>query len=125
MSRREKLIESAQPYVDEGEQIRHIVSGQTGAPQGPLGSIAIVAGKAKQRRVVATDQSIYVLEGDFWGTSKSKGLVAKHRLGEVEVQRGARSLTVGGERIFIHPFAEGDADEIAATAAAARAASAR
>jgi hypothetical protein len=125
VSRREKLIEAATPYVDEGEQIRHIVSGQTGAPHGPLGSIAIVAGKAKQRRVVATDRKIYVLEGDFWGTAKSKGLVAKYELGEVAVERGRMSMTVGGEQIFIHGFAQGDADEIAATAAAARAASAR
>ena len=125
MSRRERLIEAVAPYIDRGEQIRYVVSGQTGAPQGPLGSIAIVAGKAKQRRVVATDDHIYVLEGDFWGTAKSKGLVAKHRVGEVDVERSGRSLRVGDERIFVHPFAEGDADEIAATAASARAASAR
>jgi len=123
VSRREKLIAAATPYLDEGEQIRYVVSGQTGAPQGPLGSIAIVAGKAKQRRVVATDRKLYVLEGNFWGTAKSKGMVAKHELGEVAVERGGRSLTVGEERIYIDPFAEGDADEITATAAAARAAS--
>ena len=116
MSRREKLIESARPYVDEGEQIRYVVSGQTGAPQGPLGSIAIVAGKAKQRRVVATESKVYVLEGDFWGTAKSKGLVAKHPIGAVPIERGGRSLRIGDERIFIHPFAEGDADRIAALA---------
>ena len=88
-SRREKLIENARPYLDEGEEVRYIVSGQTGAPQGPLGSIAIVIGKAKQRRVVATDSHLYVLEGDFWGTAKSKGLVAKFptRRGRCELRR--------------------------------------
>ena len=78
------------------------------------GAIAIAAGKGKQRRVVATDQSIYVLEGDFWGTTKSKGLVARHPIGSVAVERGGRSLRIGDERIWIHPFAEGDANEIAA-----------
>ena len=102
MSRREKLIEAAAPYVDEGERIRYVVSGQTGAPQGPLGAIAIAAGKAKQRRVVATDDSIYVLEGDFWGTTKSKGLVARHRIGSVGVERGGRSLRIG-ERADLGP----------------------
>lgn len=118
MSRREKLIAAATPYVDEGEQIRFVVSGQTGAPQGPLGAIAIVAGKARQRRVVATDRAIYVLEGDFWGTTKSKGLVARHEIGAVAIEEGARSLKIGEERIFIHPFAEGDAKEIAALGSA-------
>ena len=50
--------------------------------------------------------------------------MAKYELGEAAVERGRLSLTVGGEQIFIHGFAQGDADEIAATAAAARAASA-
>jgi hypothetical protein len=118
VSRREKLIESATPYVEEGEEIRYVVSGQTGAPQGPLGAVAIAAGKAKQRRVVATDESIYVLEGDFWGTTRSKGLVARHPIGSVDVERGGRSLRIGDERIWIHPFAEGDADEIAELATA-------
>ena len=36
--RRTKLIEGVMPYLDEGETPRYIVSGQTGAPQGPLGS---------------------------------------------------------------------------------------
>ena len=55
-----------------------------------------------------------MLEGDFWGTTKSKGLVARHPIGSVAVERGARSLRIGDERIWIHPFAEGDANEIAA-----------
>jgi hypothetical protein len=67
---------------------------------------------------VATDDSIYVLEGDFWGTTKSKGLVARHRIGSVPIERGGRSLQVGDERIWLHPFAEGDADEISALATA-------
>jgi len=118
VSRREKLVEGAAPYVEDGERIRYVVSGQTGAPQGPLGAVAIAAGKAKQRRVVATDRRIYVLEGDFWGTTKSKGLVARHEIGDVAIERGGRSLRIGDERIWIHPFAEGDADEIAALAPA-------
>jgi hypothetical protein len=42
----------------------------------PLGAAAIIAGKAKQRRIVITEANIYVLEGDFRGTTKSKGEIA-------------------------------------------------
>ena len=34
MSRREKLIESARQYIDGDDEVRYVVSGQTGAPQG-------------------------------------------------------------------------------------------
>ncbi len=116
-SRREKLIEGARPYIEEGEEVRYVTSGQTGAPQGPLGAAAIVVGKAKQRRVVVTDASIYVLEGDFWGTTKSKGLIAKHAIGSIPIAFRGRALVVGEERIWLHPFAEGDAREIASLSA--------
>ena len=89
---------------------------QTGAPQGLLGAAAIVAGKAKQRRIVATDANIYVLEGDFWGTTKSKGLIAKHAIGSIRIAFRGRALMVGEER-WLHPFAEGDAEEIASLSA--------
>ncbi len=97
--------------------LRYVTSGQTGAPQGPLGAAAIVAGKAKQRRIVATDANIYVLEGDFWGTTKSKGLIAKHAIGSIPIAFRGRALMVGEERIWLHPFAEGDAEEIASLSA--------
>jgi|SRR5919106_467983 hypothetical protein len=116
-SRREKLIEGARPYVEEGEQVRYVASGQTGAPQGLLGAAAIVTGQAKQRRVVVTEANIYVLAGDFWGTSKSKGLIAKHPIGSIPIALRGRALTVGDERIWVHPFAEGDAREIASLSA--------
>lgn len=111
-SRREKLIEGAKPYLDEGEEIRYVVSGQTGAPQGPIGALAIVVGRAKQRRVVVTDKHLYLLAGDFWGTTKSKGLVSKHPLGSIPTEYSGRRLLVGDQRIWIHPFAQGDAEEI-------------
>ena len=112
-SRREKLIEAAQPYLDQGEEVRHIVSGQTGAPHGPAGALAIMVGKAKQRRVVATDSHIYILEGDFWGTAKTKGLISKHPIGSIPISYLHRALRVGDERIWVHPFAQGDAEELA------------
>jgi hypothetical protein len=112
MSRREKLIDSARPYLEADEEVRYVVGGQTGAPQGLLGAMAIVAGKAKQRRVVVTDSSIYVLEGDFWGTSRSKSLVARHEIGSVPVAYHGRALTIGDERMWVHPFAQGDAEQI-------------
>lgn len=116
-SRREKLIEGASPYIEEGEEVRYVTSGQTGAPQGPLGAAAIVAGKAKQRRIVVTEANIYVLEGDVWGTTKSKGLIAKHVIGSIPIAFRGRALMVGEERIWLHPFAEGDAEQIASLSA--------
>ena len=97
--------------------LRYVTSGQTGAPQGPLGAAAIVAGKAKQRRIVVTESNVYVLEGDFWGTTKSKGLIAKHAIGSIPIAFRGRALMVGEERIWLHPFAEGDAEEIASLSA--------
>ena len=88
----------------------------TGAPPGPLGAAAIVAGKAKQRRIV-TDANVYVLEGDFWGTTKSKGLIAKHAIGSIPIAFRGRAQMVGEERIWLHPFAEGDAEGIASLSA--------
>ena len=116
-SRREKLIQGAFPYIGEGEEVRYVTSGQTGAPQGPLGAAAIVAGKAKQRRIVVTESNVYVLEGDYWGTSKRKGEIARHAIGSIPIAFRGRALTVGEERIWLHPFAEGDAEEIASLSA--------
>jgi hypothetical protein len=60
----------------------------------------------------------YVLAGDFWGTAKSKGLVARDAIGSIPIAFRGRALVIGDERIWVHPFAEGDAREIAAPAAA-------
>jgi hypothetical protein len=70
-----------------------------------------------ERRIVVTDANIYVLEGDFWGTTKSKGLIAKHAIGSIPIGFRGRALMVGEERIWLHPFAEGDAEEIASLSA--------
>jgi hypothetical protein len=51
--------------------------------------------------------------GDFWGTTKSKGLIAKHAIGSIPIAFRGRALMVGEERIWLHPFTEGDAEEIA------------
>jgi hypothetical protein len=56
--------------------------------------------------------------GDFWGTATSKGLIAKHPIGSIPITLRGRALMVGDERIRVHPFAEGDAREVASLSAA-------
>ena len=51
-------------------------------------------GKARQRRVVVTESSIYVLEGDVWGTAKSKGVAARHEIRSVPVAYRGRALMI-------------------------------
>ena len=63
------------------------------------------------------EKLIDVLEGDFWGTTKSKGLIAKHAIGSIPIAFRGRALMVDEERIWLHPFAEGDAEEIASLSA--------
>ena len=96
-----------QREADRGSKLLH-----RGGRGGPLRDQ-----RAKQRRIVVTEANIYVLEGDFWGTTKSKGLIAKHAIGSVPIAFRGRALIVGEERIWLHPFAEGDAEEIASLSA--------
>jgi hypothetical protein len=49
------------------------------------------------------EKLIYVLEGDFWGKTKSKGLIAKHAIGSIPIAFRGRALMVGKERIWLHP----------------------
>ena len=62
MALRDKLVERAQPFLQPGEQIRHVFMGQTGpSPYLVLVSSLIMLIGGKYYIFVVTDQSITVL----------------------------------------------------------------
>ncbi|CAN5746872.1 hypothetical protein BH10ACT1_BH10ACT1_21100 [soil metagenome] len=78
MALREKLAERAQPYLEPGEQVRHVFMGQTG-PNPFLAALSwlIILIAGKYFIFVVTDRAILVLNASKWVPSKAKGIEAR------------------------------------------------
>lgn len=73
MALRDKLVERAQPFLQPGEQVRHVFMGQTGpSPYLILVSSLIMLIGGKYYVFVVTDQSITVLRASKLVPSKPK-----------------------------------------------------
>ena len=78
MALRDKLAERAQPYLEPGEQVRHVFMGQTGpSPWFAALSYWIVLFAGKYFIFVVTDRAIIVLRASKLVTSKPKALEAR------------------------------------------------
>ncbi|MBI2709263.1 MAG: hypothetical protein HYX34_06170 [Actinobacteria bacterium] len=107
MALRDKLAERMQPYLEPGEQVRHVFTGQTG-PSPWLGALSwlIVLFGAKYRIVAVTDRSITVVNASKLVPSKPKGDAAVAKLpratpiGPVSGLWGETRFL--GERLWVH-----------------------
>lgn len=78
MALRDKLAERAQPYLEPGEQVRHVFMGQTGpSPWFAALSWWIVLISGKYFIFVVTDRAILVLLASKWVPSKPKAIEAR------------------------------------------------
>ncbi|QXC63093.1 hypothetical protein KSP35_10090 [Aquihabitans sp. G128] len=78
MALRDKLAERAQPYLEPGEQVRHVFMGQTGpSPWFAALSSLIVLIAGKYFIFVVTDRAILVLNAGKLVPTKPKGIEAR------------------------------------------------
>jgi hypothetical protein len=108
MALRDKLAARAQPYLQPGEQIRHVFLGQTGpSPYFALLSWLILLFGGKYYVFVVTDRSITVLRASKWMPSKPKAsgnpeavLPRATQLGPVSGLWGQTNAL--GQRVWVH-----------------------
>lgn len=105
MALRDKLAARVQPYLEEGEQVRHVFMGQTGPnPWFGLLSYWIMLFKGKYFIFAATDRAILVVRASKWLPSKPKEIEARlpraTRIGPVKGLWGESNAL--GQRVWIH-----------------------
>lgn len=117
-----KREEAARPFLEEGEQIRATMIGQTPVPPiiylliAPLVFVFVIQFKT----VVVTDRNIYVLRNKWMRTYAFQDDFHRAPLGSAKVESGPMWMRVDdGPRIWIGPFgpAKRWRDEVVAAAA--------
>ena len=105
MALRDKLAERVTPYLEPGEQVRHVFMGQTG-PSPWLGILSwwIVLFAGKYYVFVATDRAILVLRASKFITSKPKEIEARlPRATQLGPMSGLWAETHAlGQRVWVH-----------------------
>lgn len=105
MALRDKLIKRTEPYLEPGEQVRHVAMGQTGpSPWFAMLTYWIMLLKGKYFVFAVTDRSILVLRASKWLPSKPKELEARlPRATPFGPMKGlwGESHTLG-QRVWIH-----------------------
>lgn len=105
MALREKLVERAAPYLEPGEQVRHVFMGQTG-PSPWLAALSwwIILFSGHYFVFVVTDRAILVLDASKFIPSKPKRLEARlpraTQLGPVSGLWGQTNAL--GKRVWVH-----------------------
>lgn len=105
MALRDKLAERAQPYLEPGEQVRHVFMGQTGpSPWFSALSYWIVLTSGKFFIFVVTDRAILVLRASKLVTSKPKDIEARlPRATQLGPVTGIWAPTHAlGQRVWVH-----------------------
>lgn len=90
--RNEKATKALEAQLEPGEVVRAAVVGMPGGVGGPIRAAA-----TGYRVVAITDRHVYVLKTAQFRPWKPKEVLAKHRLGDVEVTASGSSLTVGDQ----------------------------
>ena len=105
MALRDKLAERAQPYLEPGEQIRHVFMGQTGpSPYWAFLTYWVMLFSGQYFVFAVTDRAILVLNAAKWMPSKVKGIEARlpraTQIGPVSGMWGASEGL--GKKVWIH-----------------------
>jgi len=120
MALRDKLRERSQPFLEPGEEVRHVFLAQAGPSPWLFALSWLFAFWMKYRIVVVTDRSVVLLSASPWVPAKPKELVARlprsTTFGPLE---GVWAKTqIQGEKFYIHKRFHKDVE--AADAEAAR-----
>ncbi|MBI2169793.1 MAG: hypothetical protein HYU28_09900 [Actinobacteria bacterium] len=105
MALRDKLRDRAQPFLEPGEEARHVFLAQTGPSPYFLFLTYLIFFWTKFYVVAVTDRSVIVLRASFWMPAKPKSL---HQRLPRQSRLGAPlkglwgKADVGGERMFVH-----------------------
>jgi len=105
MALRDKLAARVQPYLEPGEQVRHVFMGQTGpSPWFALLTYWIMLISGKYFIFAVTDRAILVVRASKWMPSKPKALEARlpraTMIGPVKGLWGESHAL--GQRVWIH-----------------------
>ena len=113
MALRDKLTERAQPYLEPGEQVRHVFLGQTG-PSPWLAALSwlIILIAGDYYIFAVTDRAILVMKAGKFVPSKPKSLEARlprqTRLGPVSGVWGQTNAL--GKRVWVNKRFHKDVD---------------
>ncbi len=105
MAARDKIAERMQPYLEPGEQIRHVFAAQTGpSPYWAVLTWLIMAFGAKYRLVAVTDRAVVVCRASMWKPFAPKDLLGRLPRGvSFGPVRGLwGKTTVGPEQMWVH-----------------------
>jgi hypothetical protein len=118
--RKRKIAAQAAPHMEEGEDPRLMMLGQTYVTPWVYLLIApiVFVFMVKPRAVLATDRNVYVLELGQFKASQVKSVLIKQRLSDADVKATRFSLTVAGEKAFAMLGQGGPMRQIADLAAA-------
>lgn len=105
MALRDKLAERTQPYLEPGEQVRHVFMGQTGpSPWFAALSWLIILFAGEYFIFAVTDRAILVMKAGKFLPSKPKSLAARlprqTQLGPVKGLWGQTEAL--GKRVWVH-----------------------
>lgn len=105
MALRDKLVERTQPYLEPGEQVRHVFMGQTGpSPFFAALSWLIILFAGEYFIFAVTDRAILVMKAGKLVSSKPKSLEARlprnTQLGPVKGIWGQTNAL--GKRVWVH-----------------------
>jgi sugar phosphate permease len=118
--RKQHLIAAAQPHLEAGETVREVMVGQTFVS--PLVYLLIApvvfVFMVRPRIAMATDQHVYMFEGNMWSTKKLNGVLQKFPIGQAPITLTGLSITIGNETSYALLFQFTPMKQIAALAQA-------
>jgi hypothetical protein len=104
MALRDKLRERSQPFLEPGEEIRHVFLAQAGPSPWLFALSLLFAFWMKYRIVVVTDRGVLLLSASPWVPTKPKELVARLPRSTTfgELSGVWAKIQLQGEKYYVH-----------------------
>jgi hypothetical protein len=118
----ERLERSNQQFLEEGEEVRAGVFGNSGKSFLShillFGSVLRLARASKDLIFLLTDTNVYVLRAGFWRMQRGQSVIEKHARGGVSVRNKGLVVAVGAHSLVQIDYLRGSriAEEFAALA---------
>ena len=121
MALRDKLRERAQPFLEPGEEARHVFLAQAGPTPWLFALSALLGFLMKYRVVVVTDRNVVLLKSSPWTPAKPTEVVARlPRSTRFGPMSGVwAKIQLEGEKYYVHKRFQKDAAAADAEAPAA------
>jgi len=98
---RQKIVESAQPYLQPGETVKFVFIAQTVLPSwlAPLPWAGLYG--SRKRAVIIGDQNAYILRMSIWKPTDVFGVIEKYPLASANFSHGTLgSIKIGNTRLW-------------------------